>query len=71
MCNNGGMTRRKIILLGLLVLAVGIGAVYFIWQDAGLELICYVFAVPVMVWNMWEWFDPEIMDKVYGAKVPD
>jgi hypothetical protein len=60
------MARRRIILLGLLVLAVGILVMYFIWQDAGLELVCYFYVVPVMVWNMWEWFDPEIFDKVYG-----
>jgi hypothetical protein len=66
MCNNKDMTRQRWLLIGLLVLAVGIAVVYFIWPDEGLELLCYVYVVPVMVWNMWEWFDPEIKDKVFG-----
>jgi len=55
MCNNGAMTGRRLILLGLLVIAAGLILVQIIRPDAGLELLCYAFAVPVMVVNMWEW----------------
>jgi hypothetical protein len=58
------MTRRRKILLGLLIIAVGKMVAYFIWPGEGLEYLCYIYAVPVYIVNMWEWFDPEIMEKL-------
>ena len=58
------MTQRKIILLGLLIPAVVMTAVQIIRTDAGLELLCVVYAVPVAVLNAWEWFEPEILDRL-------
>jgi hypothetical protein len=49
---------RKWILLGLLVPAVGLVAVQIMRPDARLELLCLVYAVPVIV------------DKVIGKGYP-
>jgi hypothetical protein len=68
MCNNWSMKRRRIILLGLLVIAVGMVVEQIIWPDAGLELLCYVYAVPVMVVNSWEWFGPGIMNEGLSSR---
>jgi hypothetical protein len=58
------MTQRKIILLGLLIPAIVMVAVQILRPDAGLELLCIVYAVPVAVLNAWEWFEPEILDRL-------
>ena len=55
MCNNGGMTLRRKILLGLLVPAVVMVVAQMIRPEDGLELLCIVFALPVAVVNAWEW----------------
>jgi hypothetical protein len=49
------MTLRRVILLGLLVPAVGITAFYFVKTRTTLEYLFYLFVVPVMVVNGWEW----------------
>ena len=74
MCNNGGMSLRRIILLGLLVIAAGLILVQIFRPDAGLELLCYAFAVPVLVVNMWEWsatdsLQPGAMDSPGAQKL--
>ena len=58
------LTQRKKILLGLLVLAMGIMAAGIIWPGVNLEYGFYIISVPVIVMNMWEWFDHEFMDTV-------
>jgi hypothetical protein len=60
------MTRRRKILLGLLVIAVGIMVAGVIWPDVWLEYLFYIYSVPVMIVNMWEGFEPEIMEKLFG-----
>jgi hypothetical protein len=60
------MTRRRWILLGLLVMAVGLSVVYLVKPNDGLEILCLVFAVPVVTVNMWEWDVPEIMENYFG-----
>ena len=42
------MTRRRIILLGLLVIAVGILVAYIIWLGVGLEYLGIIYVVPVI-----------------------
>jgi hypothetical protein len=38
--------------------------VQIIRPDAGLELLCIIYAVSVAVLNAWEWFEPEILDRL-------
>jgi hypothetical protein len=49
------MTIRRKILLGLLAAALVIVIVQVFRPNETLELFCYLFAVPVLVLNMWEW----------------
>jgi hypothetical protein len=64
-CDNGNVQLRRWILLGLLVIAVEMTVVYIIRPDDGLELLCFVFAMPVYVVNGWEWFEePEFMERM-------
>jgi uncharacterized membrane protein len=58
--DNGIMILRRKILLGMLIPAVGILLVSFIWPGDGLEILFLVYRVPVAVVNMWEWFEPEV-----------
>ena len=37
-------------------------------EDVRLEYLCYVFVVPVMVVNVWEWFEPEVMEALFGKE---
>ena len=61
------MTRRRWILLVMLVIAVGMTVAYFIWPRYEWELLCYVYVVPVLVVNGWEWFEErEFMEKLFG-----
>ena len=66
------MTRNSIILLGLLFPAMGMAAMQVVWPGEGLELLCLVYAVPVIIINGWEWFEPgikiceELSKKRYG-----
>jgi hypothetical protein len=46
--------------------AVWMAAVYFVWPNEGLELLCYVFEVFVRVVNMLKWLEAEILEKVQG-----
>ena len=48
--------------------AVGMAAVYFVWSDEGLELLCYVYEVFVRVVNVLKWFEAEILEKVQGKE---
>ena len=66
MRDNHYMTRRRFILFGLLVVAVVMTAGQIIQPSAGLEYLCIIFVVPVVVVNSWEWFEPEIMEKLFG-----
>jgi hypothetical protein len=59
------MTRRRWILLGLLVVAAGLSVVYLVKPNEGLEILWLVFAVPVVVVNMWEWDVPEMMENFF------
>jgi hypothetical protein len=59
------MTLRRIILLILLLPAAGVIVWYFKLPGEGHEILCYVFAVPVLVLNMWEWTSPEILDGLF------
>jgi hypothetical protein len=36
--------------------------------DPGLELAYLVFGVPICVFNVWEWFDPEVAAMVFGKR---
>jgi hypothetical protein len=67
----GALTRRRKILLALLAEAVLIGVVYAYWPDVWLEYAFYIFGLPVILANAWEWFDPEIMEKLVGKKGED
>jgi hypothetical protein len=60
------MTRRRWILLGLLVVVAGLSVVYLVKPNEGLEILCLVFTVPVLVVNMWEWDVPEIVEYYFG-----
>lgn len=63
MCNNGGMTLRRKILLGLLVPAVVMVVAQMIRPEDGLELLCIVFALPVAVVNAWEWTSQDASER--------
>lgn len=67
-CDNGRMRLRRIILLVLLLPAAAVSAWYFLQPGPGHELLCYIFVVPVLVLNMWEWTSPELLDAVLGKK---
>ena len=41
-------------MIALLVPAVAMVVRQIIWPDEGLDLLCYVYTVPVTVVNMWE-----------------
>lgn len=59
------MIRRRKILLVLLVIAVGLAVVNFIWPGVGPEYLCIIYAVPVFIVNGWEWLEePEFMQKL-------
>jgi hypothetical protein len=60
------MTRRRWILLGLLVVAIGVAAAYFIWPGEGMEMLYPLYVVPVAVVNAWEWTAPGITDVIFG-----
>ena len=63
------MTGRRKIFLGFLAIAMGITVAYFIWPRDWLELLCYLYALPVVLVNVWEWFEtPEFMDKIFGKR---
>ena len=49
------MTLRRDILLGLLVPATLLVLVQILRPNDGMELVCIIFAVPVLVLNAWEW----------------
>jgi len=71
--NNKHMNLRRWILLGLLVIAVGVTAAYFLLGEGyGWELLVYIYAVPVYVVNGIEWLEePEFMEKlveVFGKR---
>jgi hypothetical protein len=50
----------------LLVVAAGLSIVYLVKPNEGLEILCLVFTVPVVVVNMWEWDVPEKMENFFG-----
>lgn len=59
------MTTRKKFLLGLLIIPVAMIIIVLAQApiiDAGLEVAFYLIGVPIAVVNMWEWFEPEMMD---------
>jgi len=58
--------RRRWILLGLLVMAAGLSVEYLVKPNEGMEILCLVFAVPVVVVNVWEWSAPEIVEYYFG-----
>lgn len=61
------MTRRRWIPLGLLVVAAGLSVVYLVKPNEGLEILCLMFTVPVVVVNMWEWDVPEEKEIFLGS----
>jgi hypothetical protein len=65
------MTRRRIILLILLVLAVWVSVEFFRHPGPGHELAVLIFVIPVVVLNAWEYFSPEIMEAYFGKKTPE
>jgi hypothetical protein len=58
---------RKKILLGLLIIPVSmiIVSLFQTTLDPGLELTYLVFGVPICVLNVWEWFEPEIINRFF------
>jgi hypothetical protein len=60
------MTLRNKILLGLLVPAIGIFVAVITWPDTTLEYMCYIYSIAVMIVNMWEWFEPEVNEELFG-----
>jgi hypothetical protein len=62
------MKLRRIILLVLLLPAAAVSAWYFLQPGPGHEMMVYIFVVPVLVLNMWEWTSPELLDAVLGKK---
>ncbi len=61
------MTIRKKILLGLLIIPLSMIIISFGQSpvDPGLELVYLVIGVPICVLNIWEWFNPEIIDHMF------
>jgi hypothetical protein len=62
------LTFRRKILLGLLIIPIVI-VIISLFQttlDPGLELVYLVFGVPICVLNVWEWFEPEVAEKLFG-----
>ena len=55
----------------MLAIAVGILAAGIIWPDVWLEYLFYIYSIPVIVVNMWELFEPEIIEKLLGKGVED
>lgn len=64
------MTRRRIILLVLLVPALWVTVEFFRHPGPGHELAALIFVVPVLVLNAWEYLAPEIMEAYFGKKPP-
>jgi hypothetical protein len=62
LCNNGLMQIGRRFLLVLLAIALIIVALQVLRPDPGLELLCYVFAVPVLVVNAWIWLAPLMLE---------
>ena len=62
------MKLRRIILLVLLIPAAALAVWYFLLPGPGHEMLVYVFVVPVLVLNMWEWLMPEILDGLFEKK---
>jgi len=64
------MTRRKTILLVLLVFPLGLLILAFtgILDREDAELLFYAIGVPILVLNMWEWFEPELVGKMFGRR---
>jgi Sec-independent protein secretion pathway component TatC len=60
------MTRRRKILLGLLMVAGVIGLMYAFLPQLWLEYLVYLFVIPVMALNVWEWTAPEVMESMDG-----
>jgi hypothetical protein len=52
----------------MLVCAVGILLVAFIWHDVWLKYLFYVYPIPVIIVNIWEWTEPEIMETFFGKE---
>jgi len=50
----------------LLIPAAALSVWYFLLPGPGHEMLVYVFVVPVLVLNMWEWLMPEILDGLLG-----
>jgi hypothetical protein len=63
------MTRRKKILSVLLNIALGILVYEIIWPIIELEYLCYIFSIPIIILNMWEWFEPEVMESLFEKEV--
>ena len=62
------MMRRRWILLALAVPAVAAIVASCIWYplEYQWELLCYVYVVPVVIVNVWEWIDPEVNERLFG-----
>jgi hypothetical protein len=61
------MTFRKKILLILLIIPVTMIIISFgqATVDPGLELVYLVIGVPICILNIWDWFNPEIIDHLF------
>lgn len=57
-------SRRRVILLILLALAVLAACVYAFWPQQWLEYVCLLLGLPVILANAWEWFLPHLMDEM-------
>jgi hypothetical protein len=57
-------SRRRLILLILLALAVLAACVYAFWPQQWLEYVCLLFGLPVILANAWEWFLPHLMEEM-------
>jgi hypothetical protein len=57
-------TRRRWILLGFLVPAVGLLVANIGWPGETFEYLGIIYATPVIMLNATEWLDPEFMEKL-------
>ena len=62
--------RRKVLLCLLVVpmvmLLVAIIKPFEYGPGTGMEILYLVIGIPIMVLNMWELFEPEIRDELFG-----
>jgi len=58
------MNLRRKYLLGMLIPAAMMTLMQIAWPNDGLELLCIVYALPVLMVNYWVWFEPEVLEGI-------